>query len=89
MQYHLKRYETREEAQEALDNIRADTYFREAFIVETPPGRGPQEYLIGLRVKEGRMLLVDEDRMEADWIDSLERHGIPAEVLQPIPPRPV
>ena len=88
MQYHLKRYETREAAKTALENIQWERDFQESFIVETPPGRGPMEYLIGIRSREGRMLLLDEDRMEADWIDSLERHNIPREVLQPIRPRP-
>ena len=77
MQYHLKRYETREAAKTALENIQWERDFRESFIVATPPRQRPVEYLIGIRSREGWMLLPDEDRMEADWIDSLERHNIP------------
>ena len=74
MQYHLKCYATPDEAQAALDNIQLDrSFLDEAYILTTVPEQGPTEYRIALHTREGRMLLVDEERMEADGIEGQER----------------
>ena len=79
MHYPLKRFSDRAAAEDALEEIQLDRNFQDAFLVTGIEPSGRTEYLIGIRApRHGRMLLIDEDQMEAAWIDSLENGPAPA-----------
>lgn len=79
MNYPLKRFSDRAAAEDAPEEIQIDRNFQDAFLITSIEPSSQAEYLIGIRApRHGRMLLLDEEQMEADRIDSLESGAAPA-----------